>query len=106
MATKKKLANAAFVSVAAEMAKPRIAASALKALRSKAPSQHRELVLIDSFNGYECSQCKCRFPESALPKGASLTGRTGKLQIQQEFDKHVCSFFPQEDPGAEVGSGL
>jgi hypothetical protein len=49
------------------MAKPHITASASKAMRSN--SQHRKLVLIDLFNGYECSHCKCRFPESALPKG-------------------------------------
>ena len=89
MVTKKKLAKAAIASVAAEMAKPRIAASAQKSL-AKAPSQHRELVLIDQFFGFECSRCKCRFPESALHKGSSLSSSTAILQVQREFAEHVC----------------
>jgi hypothetical protein len=91
MATKRKLANDAIDALTAEMAKPRIAASAQKSVDSKAPSQHRELVLIDLFHGYECSRCKCRFPESALHKGSSLSSSTAILQIQQEFAEHVCS---------------
>jgi hypothetical protein len=90
MATKKKLAKAAIASVAAEMAKPRIAVSAQKSLDFKAPSQHRELVLIDQFFGFECSRCKCRFPESALHKGSSLSSSTAILQVQREFAEHVC----------------
>ena len=89
MATKRKLANAAIASVGAEMTKPRIAASVLKALGSKA-SQHRELVLMDLFNGFECSRCKCRFPESAVPKGSSLSSSIAILQVQREFAEHVC----------------
>jgi hypothetical protein len=88
MATKKKLANAAIASVAAEMTKPRIAGSALKALGSKA-SQHRELVLINLFDGFECSRCKCSFPESSVPKGSSLSSSIAILQIQREFADHV-----------------
>jgi hypothetical protein len=85
MATKKKLANAAIVELAAEMAKPSIAASALSALGSKALLQHRELVFVDSFHGHECSRCKCRFPETALPKDAPKFGHVAKVQREREL---------------------
>jgi hypothetical protein len=52
--------------------------------------QHRELVLMDLFNGFECSRCKCRFPESVVPKGSSLSGSIAILQVQREFAEHVC----------------
>jgi len=83
MAAKKKLAQAKIVALTAEMSKPHITASALKAMR--------KLVLINAFYGYECSHCKCRFPETALPKGASMTGRIAKRQCQREFGEHICT---------------
>jgi hypothetical protein len=58
--------------------------------REKSRSQHRKLVFIDLFNGFECNRCKCRFPESALPKGTSMTDRVALRQCQREFAEHVC----------------
>jgi hypothetical protein len=65
------------------MASPRVSASALKATRKIRP-QHRELLSI--FDGYKCSWCGCRFPESAVRKGTSE-----KMQSEKEFARHVCS---------------
>jgi len=89
MAKQKRLSKATIDALTTEMAKPHITASASKAMRSQA-SQHRKLVLVTAFYGYECSHCKCRFPESALPKGASMTARVAVRQCQREFSEHIC----------------
>ena len=75
------------------MAKPRIAASALKAMRRKAKHEQRELVIIDSFHGYECSWCGCRFPETAVSDGVSLFEKRhlAKVLREKQFLEHVCS---------------
>jgi len=57
-----------------EMNKPRIAASV-------------------ALSGYECSGCGCKFPETRAPKGLTLaeTRLLGKIHLQQEFERHLCS---------------
>jgi hypothetical protein len=91
MATKKKRTNGAIDALRVEIAQPHISSSALKAMGSKTKTPQRKLEFIGYFYGYQCSRCRCRFPETALPKGASITGRIAKRQCQTEFAEHVCS---------------
>jgi hypothetical protein len=81
------LAKAAIDALAAEMAKPTIAASALKAI-----PQHRELKFVNFVYGYKCSLCHCRFPESRTPEGrtAAETRRLVPRQCEKEFAEHLC----------------
>jgi hypothetical protein len=45
-----------------------------------------------TLNGYECSGCGCRFPETRAPKGRTPeeTRRLEKIHVQREFARHVC----------------
>ena len=90
---KAKLANRTLRLLTLGMAKPRIAASALKAMRRKARQEQRELVVADSFDGYECSWCGCRFPETAIPGGISLFEKRhlAKVLREKQFLEHASS---------------
>lgn len=90
---KAKLAKKNLRLLTSRMAKPRIAASALKALRHKARQEQRELVILDSHHGYECSWCGCRFAETAAPSGVSLFEKRhlAKVFREKNFLEHVCS---------------
>jgi hypothetical protein len=90
---KAKLADRTLRLLTRGMAKPRIAASALKAIRRKARLEQRELVIVDSFHGYECSWCGCRFPETADPGGVSLFEKRhlAKVLREKQFLEHGCS---------------
>ncbi|MDQ1407397.1 MAG: hypothetical protein QOG55_3026, partial [Acidobacteriaceae bacterium] len=64
----------------AEMALPAITSSALRAMHHFAQNHHhRKLLLIDSFHGYGCNWCGCRFPETRVvvhgSTNDSITGR-------------------------------
>ena len=65
----------AFAELSTEMGTPRFAASAV------------------ALNGYECSGCGCRFPETRAPEGRTPaeTRRLEKIHIQREFARHVCA---------------
>src|SRR3984893_18413136 len=65
----------AIAELTAEINKPRFAASAV------------------ALNGYECSGCGCRFPETRAPKGRTPeeSRRLEKIHIQREFAQHVCA---------------
>ena len=90
---KAKLAKKTLRLLTSRMAKPRIAASALKALRHKARQEQRELVILDSHHGYECSWCGCKFAETAAPSGVSLFEKRHLAKVLREkiFLEHVCS---------------
>jgi len=90
---KAKLAKKTLRLLTLGMAKPRIAASALKALRRKARQEQRELVVLDSLHGYECSWCGCRFAETGAPNGVSLFEKRhlAKVLREKKFLEHVCS---------------
>jgi hypothetical protein len=90
---KAKLANRTLRLLTRGMAKPRIAASALKAMRRKAKQEQRELVIIDSFHGYECSWCGCRFPETAVSDSVSLFEKRHLVKVlrEKQFAEHVCA---------------
>lgn len=74
------------------MAKPRLTASALKAMHRKTRNEQRELVIVDAFHGYECSWCGRRFPESAVPGNASLFEKRhlAKVFREKQFLEHDC----------------
>jgi hypothetical protein len=90
---KAKLARKTLRLLTSRMAKPRIAASALKALRHKARQEQRELVVLDSLHGYECSWCGCRFAETAAPSNVSLFEKrhAAKVLREKKFLEHICS---------------
>jgi len=78
----------------AEMALPAITTSALRAMHHFAQNHHnRKLLLIDSFHGYGCNWCGCRFPETRAVDGrnASETVRLRKSQREKQFADHICS---------------
>jgi hypothetical protein len=93
VSAKKKLAIQTLRLLTSRMAKPRISASALKATCAKTQHEQRELIHLDSFHGYECSWCGCRFPESANSEGVSLFEKRhlAKVLRDKEFAEHVCS---------------
>jgi hypothetical protein len=90
---KEKLAKRTLRQLTSRMAKPRMAASALEALRHKARQEQRELVILDSSHGYECSWCGCKFAETAAPSSVSLFEKRhlAKLSREKSFLEHVCS---------------
>lgn len=90
---KAKLAEKTLRLLTSRMAKPRMAASALKALRHKARQEQRELVILDSLHRYECSWCGHRFAETAAPSGVSLFEKrhVAKVLRERNFLEHVCS---------------
>src|SRR6202043_2268785 len=88
--------------LSAEEAVPHIASSALRALDHFAHDhQHRKLLLIDSFHGYGCNWCGCRFPETRAvdARTASETLRLRKAQREKQFANHICS----ERPARPIG---
>jgi hypothetical protein len=90
--------------LSAKMALPAITASALRAMHHFAQNHHhRKLLLIDSFHGYGCNWCGCRFPETRVVEGrtASETVRLRKSQRQKQFADHICSEW-YLDPGANA----
>ena len=80
-----------------EMGEPRISASAVKAMRPKGRLERRELVIIDSFHGYECSRCGCRFPEYAIRKGPPMFEERilKRALAEKEFSSHTCHKVPR-----------
>jgi hypothetical protein len=91
---REKLAAKTLRLLTAGMAKPRVTASALKALQLRPKREQREL--LNSLHGYECSWCACRFPESAIRDGVTLFEKRhlAKVQRDLEFSEHVCSDAP------------
>jgi hypothetical protein len=87
-----KSAKAVLDELTAEMAEPRIAASAVAAVRRD--DEQRKLLLIHqgSFHGYACSVCGNRFLETSAPDGMSLFQMLGFYSEQREkqFTAHVC----------------
>jgi hypothetical protein len=77
------------------MVNPRIAGSALEAMHPETEGIERKLVLFnrDPFQGYACSWCGYRFPESVISDRVSLLEKRHlfKLQREKEFSRHVCS---------------
>jgi hypothetical protein len=75
-----------------EMAEPRVAASALKVMRHGASQEQRQLIFIDSFQGYKCSCCGSRFPESTVRGNFSLFEKRhlAKVLREKQFLKHDC----------------
>jgi hypothetical protein len=88
---KKKRAIKVIAALSAEMSVPHITTSALRALHQFAP-RARKLHLIDSFHGYACSWCGCRFPESRPPQGHSAieNSHLAKLHREKQFAAHIC----------------
>jgi len=77
-----------------EMASPRIAASAQKAMYPAA-GQKRRLVLIheEPFHCYVCSWCGSRFPIADAPNGLTMFQILHLYRAEREkrFSEHVCS---------------
>jgi hypothetical protein len=98
MAKTKKRTNGAMDALRVEMAQPHIASSALEAMGSKTKRPKRKLEFIGYFYGYQCSHCKCRFPESALPNGASITLQNGNAEanLQSTFVNRLSRLFATE----------
>jgi hypothetical protein len=90
MVKRRKTAQAILVALNIEMRQPHITASALAAMHKRP----RKLEHIDSFHGYACSKCKCRFPETKpdVPKSVSVAQRRRLYAIhrQREFAAHRC----------------
>lgn len=82
----------------AEMASPRIAASAQEAMHPETEGMERKLILVreDRFHSYACSWCGCRFPEIDISIRATLVQTPLLLEAQREtrFAEHVCSDRP------------
>ena len=91
MAETKKSAKAALSALKAEMAKPHITASALAAMQRKLALAHD-----DSFHGYACNWCGCRFSSADIPNDVSLSEilRLSGEQLEKHFADHVCSERP------------
>ena len=93
----KKTLNKALGKLTAEMARPHRTASVLRSKLSKPGGSHRSLELIDTFHGYACSWCGCRFPESvlAIANAKNLTAaqkrRRFAAEREKQFGAHVCS---------------
>jgi len=53
---------------------------------------HHFAVSAVALNGYECSGCGCRFPETRAPRGRTPeeTRRLEKIHVQREFAQHIC----------------
>jgi hypothetical protein len=91
MVKRRKSAKAILASLSIEMRQPHITASAFAAMHKGA----RKLECIDSFHGYACSECKCRFPESKplAPKSLSVVQRRRLYVVhrEREFAGHRCA---------------
>jgi len=90
MVKRRTSAKAILASLNIEMRQPHITASAFAAMHKG----RRKLVFIDSFHGYACSKCKCRFPETKprVPESLSVVqrGRLYLMHRQREFALHRC----------------
>jgi hypothetical protein len=92
--TKRSLALGALT---AEMASPRIAASAQEAMHPATEETQRRLILINEppFYGYACSWCGCRFSREDVRNGGPVAEIIrGREQREKHFAEHVCSERP------------
>ena len=101
MAKASKSVATALSELTAEMAKPTMTASAMRAMHPKLGCQQRKLELIhhDSFHGYACNWCGCRFPNSkTVPVDASLFVEHHIFEEQRDkfFGAHVCRDAPKK----------
>lgn len=101
MAKASKFEGSALSELAAELAKPIITASAIRAMRPEPGSRQRKLEIIHNgpFHGYVCNWCGCRFSNTKIvPNNASLFAvlRISEVQRRKLFDAHVCRDIPQK----------
>jgi hypothetical protein len=85
--------DAALSAVTAQMAGPRMTASAQEAMHPETEAMKRRLMLVNEhpFHGYACSWCGYKFPRTDVPDGASpeVLQRVRKRR-EKEFAGHVC----------------
>ncbi|MDP9339960.1 MAG: hypothetical protein M3P45_13950 [Acidobacteriota bacterium] len=85
--------ESALGALTAEMANPRVVASAQEAMHP-AEVQPRRIVLIheEDFHGYACSWCGCRLPGTEARGALTLleTIRASREQRKKYFAEHVC----------------
>jgi hypothetical protein len=85
--------DAALSAVKAQMAVPRVAASAQEAMHPETEAMKRRLVVVNEhpFYGYACSWCGYKFPRADVPDGASLEAlQRVRKRREKEFSDHVC----------------